>query len=95
MTRPFELSNRTADGGSSRPALATRERNTNPHVENIIPLSSGRTFLPDSRAKERELSLDHRELVTGAFFFVSLILCPAFIVFAVYFLYQALVSQPV
>jgi hypothetical protein len=34
---------------------------------NIIEFPSGRAFLPDSRAKSRELSIDDREFATGCF----------------------------
>jgi hypothetical protein len=66
MTRRFgiyfeTLSRRPAlgDGGGLDTQAGTRGVGTqyNPHASNIIRFPSGRTFLPDSRASERELSI--------------------------------------
>jgi hypothetical protein len=77
------LSNRTGDGGihPSGPLLGNAIQVPN---SNIIEFPSGRSFLPDSRAKERELSIDLRELATGFFLgcFVALaavLICIGFI----------------
>jgi hypothetical protein len=62
------LSNRTGDGGihPSGPLLGDAIHTPN---SNIIEFPSGRTFLPDSRAKERELSI--RDLVVIGFVCVT------------------------
>jgi hypothetical protein len=62
-------SNRTGDGGihPSGPLLGDAIQHT-PN-SNIIEFPSGRAFLPDSRAKERELSI--RDLVVIGFVCVT------------------------
>jgi hypothetical protein len=88
------LSNRTGDGGihPSGPLLGDAIQHT-PN-SNIIEFPSGRTFLPDSRAKEREpflLTFDVREI--GALFFViAVALIPWAFVAGVAFLYLTLVD---
>lgn len=66
MTRHFGLSSRSADGGvqPTGPLLGDAVHTPN---SNIIPFPSGRTFLPDSRAKSREPSVDLREFATCCF----------------------------
>jgi hypothetical protein len=61
-------SNRTGDGGihPSGPLLGDAIHTPN---SNIIEFPSGRAFLPDSRAKERELSI--RDLVVIGFVCVT------------------------
>ncbi len=57
---------------------------TNPHAENVIQFPSGRSFLPDSRAKSREPSIDLRELATccfigGTLALVAILFCIGFV----------------
>jgi hypothetical protein len=63
-----KLSNRTGDGGihPSGPLLGDAIHTPN---SNIIEFPSGRTFLPDSRASERELFI--RDLVVIGFVCVT------------------------
>jgi hypothetical protein len=58
---------------------------------NIIEFPSGRAFLPDSRAKEREPFIDLRELATG--FFLGCFVALAAVLICIGFIgYRAFVS---
>jgi hypothetical protein len=84
-------SNRTGDGGihPSGPLLGDAIQHT-PN-SNIIEFPSGRAFLPDSRAKEREPFIDLRELATG--FFLGCIVALAAVLICIGFIgYRAFVS---
>jgi hypothetical protein len=61
---PMKMSSRPAlgvDGGGGNMQAGSLGAGTqyNPHAANVIQFPSGRTFLPDSRASERELSIDN------------------------------------
>jgi hypothetical protein len=82
------LSNRAADGGIQQPGPLLGDAVHAPN-SNIIAFPSA--FLPDSRAKSREPSIDLRELATG-FFIGCVFTLAAVLIFVGYFGYRALIA---
>jgi hypothetical protein len=86
------LSNRAATSGGkpSQPGPLLGDAIHTPN-SNIIAFPSGRRFLPDSRAKSREPSIDLRELATG--FFLGCVFTLAAVLICIgYFGYRALIA---